>query len=332
MSRTARSVFPNLGRQSEVARETLSHPPMRRRDFLFKSVPALAAAALASNSGDLSAADASKITPRRGLKKAVNLRMIKAPGASVIDQFKMARDAGFDGVEVNLPDEPLTTDLLVEARNASGLEIAGVICTPHWSFPLSDPDASKRERTVKGLQFALRQSGEIGCKRVLLVPGVVTQTVNYQECWSRAIEGIKRCVEDAEKARCHIAVENVWNQFITNPVEALRFLEEINSPWVGWHFDIGNAVVYGWPEHWPAILGKRIINVHIKEFSNAKANAEGLRKGFNVELGEGEVNWAAVMKALETAGYEGYGVAEVPGGDAERLKFLSQRMSQLFAS
>jgi hexulose-6-phosphate isomerase len=124
----------------------------------------------------------------------------------------------------------------------------------------------------------------------------------------------------------------VWNQFITNPVEALRFLEEINSPWVGWHFDIGNAVVYGWPEHWPAILGKRIVNVHIKEFSNVKANAEGLRKGFNVELGEGEVNWAAVMKALEGAGYEGYGVAEVPGGDAERLKFLSQRMSQLFAS
>jgi hexulose-6-phosphate isomerase len=305
---------------------------MIRRDFLVKGVPAFAAAALSLKDLGLFAADAPKSTPRRVLKKAVNLRMIKAPGASITDQFKMARDAGFNGVEVNLPDEALTTESLIEARNASGLEIAGVICTPHWSFPLSDPEPSKRERTVKGLQFALRQSGEIGCKRVLLVPGVVTKAVNYQECWSRAIEGIKRCVEDAEKARCQIAVENVWNQFITNPVEALRFLEEINNPWVGWHFDIGNAVVYGWPEHWPAILGKRIINVHIKEFSNAKANAEGLRKGFNVELGEGEVNWAAVMKALETSGYEGYGVAEVPGGDEERLKFLSKRMSELFAA
>jgi L-ribulose-5-phosphate 3-epimerase len=305
---------------------------MKRRDFLTTGVTAVAAVAFTESHRSVFAAETSKSGVRRALKKAVNLRMIKAPGASVVDQFKMARDAGFDGVEVNLPDDALTTDLLNEARNASGLEIAGVICTPHWSFPLSDPDLGKREKTVKGLQFALRQSGEIGCKRVLLVPGVVNQAVNYKDCWNRSIEGIRRCIEDAERARCHIAVENVWNQFITNPVEALRFLEEINSPWVGWHFDVGNAVVYGWPEHWPAILGKRIVNVHIKEFSNAKANAEGLRKGFNVELGEGEVNWAAVMRALDGAGYEGYGVAEVPGGDAERLKFLSQRMSQLFAS
>jgi hexulose-6-phosphate isomerase len=305
---------------------------MKRRDFLMKGVTAIGAVAFTESRQRVFAAETSKSGVRRALKKAVNLRMIKAPGASVVDQFKMGRDAGFDGIEVNLPDDALSTDLLNEARNASGLEIAGVICTPHWSFPLSDPDPSKREKTVKGLQFALRQSGEIGCKRVLLVPGVVNQAVNYKDCWSRSIEGIRRCIEDAEKARCHIAVENVWNQFITNPVEALRFLDEINSPWVGWHFDVGNAVVYGWPEHWPAILGKRIVNVHIKEFSNAKANAEGLRKGFNVELGEGEVNWAAVMKALDGAGYEGYGVAEVPGGDGERLKFLSQRMSQLFAS
>jgi len=294
---------------------------MNRRDFLLASTAALAGTSFAQSA------------KKRSLKKAVNLGMARGDtGAKVVDRFKMIRDAGFDGVELNLPDDALTVDLLHEAKAASGLEIAGIICTPHWSFPLSDPDPAKRERTVRGLQLALQQGGELGCKRVLLVPGVVNAQVNYAECWSRAIEGIKRCVETAEKSKCAIAVENVWNYFIMNPVEAARFVDEINSPWVGWHFDIGNCVVNSWPEHWPRILGKRTFNLHIKEFSRKKANDEGLRKGFGVELGEGDVNWAAVMQSLDEIGYAGYGIAEVPGGDAARLKFLAERMDKLFAS
>ncbi len=280
------------------------------------------------------AVDAQAPAYNRRLKKALNLGMIKGgAGASVSDRFLMARDAGFEGVELSLPEDSLTVDVIQKAKAASGLEIAGIICTSHWKFPLSDPDPSARERTVRGLRFALEQAGEIGCSRVLLVPGVVTERVDYKQCWERSIEGIRRCLDAAEKARCHIAVENVWNQFIDNPVEAVRYLTEIQSPWVGWHFDIGNCVVNGWPEHWPSILGKKyLLNLHIKEFSRKKANDEGMRKGFGVELGEGDVKWASVMKAVDACGYEGYGIAEVPGGDAERLKFLSERMSQLFAS
>ncbi len=294
---------------------------MNRRHFLTAATAALAGTAFA------------QAPKKRPLKKAVNLGMIKGPpGATIADRFKMARDAGFEGIELNLPDDALSVEILQQAKAASGVEVAGIICTPHWKYPLSDPDPANRERTVRGLQLALTQGGEIGCKRVLLVPGVVNEKVNYAECWSRSIEGIKRCLDAAEKAKCHIAIENVWNQFILNPVEAARFVDEIGTPWVGWHFDIGNCVVNGWPEHWPRLLGKRMLNLHIKEFSRKKANDEGLRKGFGVELGEGDVNWPAVMQSLDDIGYTGYGIAEVPGGDAARLKFLSERMDQLFAS
>ncbi len=294
---------------------------MNRRNFLLTGAAALAGAALRP---------ARAQTPVTPLKKAVNLGMIKGPAnATLADRFKMARDAGFEGIELNLPDAHWNVEMLLDAKSQSGLEIAGIICTPHWSFPLSDPDPTKRERTVQGLQLALQQGGELGCKRVLLVPGVVNAQVNYATCWERAVEGIKRCVESAEKARCHIAVENVWNQFIMNPVEAARFVDAVQSPWVGWHFDIGNCVTYGWPEHWPQILGSRLLNLHIKDFSRKKANDEGLRKGFGVELGEGDVNWPAVMAAVRATGYSGYAIAEVPGGDAPRLQFLSERMNQL---
>lgn len=299
---------------------------MNRRTFIQTTSAALAASTLTplARSADAPA-------KKRSLKKAVNLGMVK-DGSSVQDKFKIVKDAGFDGIELNLPDDSLSVDIINQAKAASGMEVAGIICTPHWKFPLSDPEPAKRERTVIGLQQALKQGGEIGCTRVLLVPGVVNKQVDYAQCWQRAIEGIKRCTDAAEKAKCHIAIENVWNMFITNPVEAARFVDEINHPYVGWHFDIGNCITYGWPEHWVRILGKRIRNLHIKEYSRKKRDAEGPYKGFQVELGEGDDDWPSIMIALDEIGYQGYGILEVPGGDTARIQFLAERTDKLFAS
>ncbi len=300
---------------------------MNRRTFLHTTTAALAASALAP----LASAEESP-AKKRALKKAVNLGMAKASGGSVSDRFKMIKDAGFDGIELNLPDDSLTVDIIQQAKAASGLEVAGIICTPHWKYPLSDPDPANRERTVRGLQLALQQGGEIGCARVLLVPGVVNKQVDYAQCWQRAIEGIKRCTDAAEKAKCHVAIENVWNQFIIDPMSAARFVDEINSPWVGWHLDLGNLVTYGYPEQWVHILGPRVRNLHIKEYSRKLRDKEGPYKGFQVELGEGDNDWPATMKALDDIAYKGWGILEVPGGDAARLKFLAERTDQLFAS
>lgn len=292
---------------------------MTRRTFLATS----AAAAVG--------ATAFAQTKKRSLKKAVNLGMANAPGASVADRFKMIRDAGFDGIELNRPDE-IPLDEIAKAKATSGLEIAGIICTTHWGKPLSHPDAVTREQGFRGLELALKEAGELGCNRVLLVPGVVNKQTSYDECWKRSLEGIKRALPIAEAAKCTIAIENVWNQFIMSPLEAVRFVDELASPLVAWHFDIGNVVTYGWPEQWVRILGKRIVNLHLKDFSRKKRDEEGYGKGFNVELGEGDVGWADVMKAIDEIGYTGYGIAEVPGGDATRLKFLAERIEKLYAS
>jgi hexulose-6-phosphate isomerase len=296
---------------------------MNRRSFLATSAAAAASAVFSS------AQEPAKKRPK--LKKAVNLGMAGGVKGSVIDKFKAIREAGFDGIELNLPGE-LTTEQIVEAKQASGLEVAGIICTPHWSFPLSSPDPAKRERTVNGLKFALKQGGEIGCKRVLLVPGTVEKDVTYEECWSRSIEGIRRCIGTAEQSKCWIAIENVWNRFLTNPVEMKRFVDEINSPWVGVHFDVGNCITWGWPEHWVRTLGKRILNLHIKEYSRKLRDQKGPGAGFGVELTEGDNDWPAVMKALDEIGYEGWGILEVRGGDLARLKDLAERTDRIFGS
>ena len=293
---------------------------MNRRTFLHTSAAALAATALSR------AQDAAK---KRKLKKAVNLGMVNR-GSSVMDRFKMAKDAGFDGLELNRPDA-IPLDELIQARDATGLEIAGIICSTHWGKPLSSPDPAVVEAGMKGLKLALADAAELHCTRMLLVPGVVNKQVSYDDCWKRAAENIKRALPEAEKAGCKIAVENVWNNFIMDPMSAARFVDEIGSPWVGWHLDLGNLITYGWPEQWARILGPRVFNLHIKEYSRKKRDAEGLWKGFNVELGEGDNDWPATMKALDDIAYNGYGIAEVGGGDMTRLKFLAERMDKIFA-
>ena len=296
---------------------------MNRRTFL--STAALAASAVMAPAQD---------TPekkRPKLKKAVNLGMAgKVPGG-LEEKFKAIKDSGFEGIELNLPDDQWDVAAIEKAKAASGLEIAGIICTTHWAQPLSSPKPEVRERTVRALQLALEQGGQLGSPSVLLVPGTVEKNVPYEDCWERSIEGIRRCIPAAEKAKCVIAVENVWNQFINEPVAAKRYLEAIDHPLVGWHFDIGNCVTFGWPEHWIRTLGKaHIRNLHIKEYSRKKRDKEGPGAGFGVELMEGDNDWPAVMKALDEIAYEGWGILEVGGGDASRLKFLAERTDKIF--
>src|SRR5688572_10174050 len=253
---------------------------MNRRSFLFNAAALMSLPYLANGQEA-----AGKKRPK--FKKAVNLGMVAGEG-SLEEKFKTVKDAGFDGVEINLPDDHWDVASIEKAKAASGLEIAGIICTTHWAQPLSSPKPEVRERTVRALQMALEQGGQLGCKSVLLVPGTVEKDVTYEQCWERSIEGIKRCLPAAEKSKCAIAVENVWNRFINEPVAAKRFVEEINHPLVGWHFDIGNCVTFGWPEHWVRTLGKKHVrSLHIKEYSRKKRDKEGPGAGFGVELLEG---------------------------------------------
>jgi hexulose-6-phosphate isomerase len=128
-----------------------------------------------------------------------------------------------------------------------------------------------------------------------------------------------------------IAFENVWNSFLLSPLEAARYVDELDSPLVGWYFDVGNVVNYGWPEQWVRILNKRIFKLDIKEFSRAKRDSEGLWKGFGVKLLEGDCDWPAVMAALDEIGYRGWATAEVAGGDEPRLRDIADRMDRIFA-
>jgi L-ribulose-5-phosphate 3-epimerase len=294
---------------------------MNRRLFLKMAMGGAAAAAFAP---------AAPAAPKRNLRKAIMYSTIGVKG-SVLDKFRVMKDAGFEGVE---PMGGMNRDEVLAAFKETGLQAASVCDHIHWTKPLSASDGATRKLGLDGLLQSLQDARAYGAGSVLLVPGIARDGVSYEQCWERSIVEIKKAIPVAKDLGVKISIENVGNNFITTPEQAMGYLDAINSEWVGWHFDIGNVGrTHGPAEHWIQVLGKRINRIHVKDFSTKPADSGARRE--RPKLLDGETNWPAVMNALDRAGYQGWAISEQPAGqaaDLETARDLAQRMDKIFAS
>ena len=310
---------------------------MNKRDFI-KSAAALAGATALTPLVSASSKVGSTISNSRNmqatkkvvLKKALGLGMI-TEDLSLTDKFKLAKELGFDGVELNSPVD-FTMKEIMEAKEKSGIETPTVVNKDHWSVPLSDPDPEVRKKCIASVAKSLEEIKELGGDTVLVVPGVVNDKVSYEDAYITSQNSIRELIPYAEKTGMQIGLENVWNNFLISPVEAKRYIDEINHPLVGWYFDIGNVLRYGWPEHWIKTLNRRIMKLHIKEFSRELMNSAGLWEGFKVDLLKGDNNWPVVMKAVSDINHQGgWLTAEVSGGDRNHLRNISNQMDEIIS-
>jgi len=301
---------------------------MNRREFFKNSTGALALTALAPTAWAAEETNTSSPPAKRPIHKAIMWGTVGIKG-SVLEKMKAVKEAGFEGAEMN---SHMDQDEVVRARDQVGLVIPSVCGAHHWDKPLSHPDPKVREEGLEALKQTLRDAKRYGASSVLLVPAVVNKQVSYADAYTRSQAEIRKAVPLAEELGVKIAVENVWNHFLLSPLEAARYVDEFKSPAVGWHFDVGNVINFGWPEQWVRVLGKRIQKLHIKEFSRKRAEKEGASRGFDVALLEGDDDWPAVMKALDEVGYAGWAMTEQGGGDTpEGLKDLSDRLAKILS-
>ena len=301
---------------------------MHRRTFLAGSA-ALSAAALtapapAAGQEALGVDEFPPSAPR--FRKGVKLSMIAGEGTPE-EKFATAKKAGFAGIDVD--GEIRDVPALLAARDAAGIPVHGVVYAGSWKDQLSAEDPATRAKGLAGLELALRDCAALGGTGVLVIPGVVSESVAYGDAYERAAAEIAQAVPVAEETGVDILFENVWNNFLLSPLEMARFIDGFESDRVGAYFDIGNVVRTGWPEHWIAALGPRIRKLDVKEYSRDLQRNEGLWKGFGVEIGEGSVNWSAVRTALEAIDYRGWATAEVPGGDLALLTEVAGRMDEV---
>jgi L-ribulose-5-phosphate 3-epimerase len=264
---------------------------------------------------------------KRNLRKAIMYSTIGLKG-TVLEKFRAMKEAGFEGVE---PMGGMNRDEVLAAFKATGLQAASVCCHTHWEKPLSAPDEATRKIGLDGLLLSLRDAQAYGATCVLFVPGVARNGVTYQQCFERSIAEIRKAIPVAKETGVRIAIENVGNNFIMSPEQAVEYLDAIKSEWVGWYFDIGNAGRVGPAERWIQVLGKRVFRIHVKDYS-AKPADPAAKKNPPLKLLEGDTNWPAVMKALDNAGYTGWATSEQPGSqaaDVESARDMAQRMDRI---
>ncbi len=256
------------------------------------------------------------------MRKSITLRAFPSE-MNTHSRVELARTAGYQGVEINLePGGEFSLESseseLTELRRyieTQRMQVSSVYNRQQWHCPITsqDPDIRRQGQTI--LARLVRAASMLGTDAVLVVPGAVDNSlfapqpeiVPYDIAYRNA-QAILRDVAHniAERYQVYLAVENVWNKFLLSPLELARFVDEVESPWMGVYFDVGNVLRTGFPEHWIAILGRRIKRVHFKNFRLATDNLTGF-----VNLLEGDVNWPAVCEALRSIHYDSWVTVEV---------------------
>jgi hexulose-6-phosphate isomerase len=198
----------------------------------------------------------------------------------------------------------------------------------HWRLPLSSPDPDVVSRSVQGMETSLRNAALWGADAVLLVPAVVDAATPYRQAYERSQRVIReRLLPLARDLKVIIGVEEVWNKFLLSPIEFARYIDELDSPWLKAYFDVGNVVIYAFPQDWIRTLGSRIVKIHLKDFNFDRSNGRFTWKA----IGEGDIDWVEVRRALNDIGYRGYVTTEVNAGDAAYLKDTATRVDRFLA-
>jgi hexulose-6-phosphate isomerase len=317
---------------------------MTRREFIAGSAAAgagvFAARAFAADASGGAAAPAGP---------AFKTTLRKAQIMGNIDEKKCQtfREAGFEGIETTAwsvtPEQAAAGRMVAEK---SGLKIHSVMRA--W-VNFNNPKGADGD--IASVEKALQAAAGYGADAILLVPcrtGVkcpepwqydyeldpktarIARVVKGDNApWAECIKAqndatdlsraaLEKLIAPAEKAGVVIALENVWNNLWCMPELFAAFVKSFDSKWVRAYFDIGNHVKYAEPQRWIRALGKTIVKCHVKDF---KLNADG-HGGRFVGIREGSVDWPAVRRELDEAGYNGWMTIEGGGANKDQSEKL----------
>ena len=256
------------------------------------------------------------------MKKALNAWTVD--GATKFkEMFPQLKEAGFDGVELNVDEDGHSAhSLTLETSGAEldkirglsekyALPVVSISTSMLGGYRMGAPEESERELAKKIIRAQIKYANHLGADSILVVPGGVPQQKSFIKAYDVSMKTLQELMPEINEAKIKIGLENVWNGFFMSPFDMASFIDKAGSPFVTAYYDVGNVIAFSWSEYWIDVLGKRISNIHVKDFKRSDSGFGINGGGTFVDLLKGDVNWEAVIKALKAAGFDGYLTAEV---------------------
>jgi len=198
-------------------------------------------------------------------------------------------------------------------RAARTLRAAGlpVSClTSSGAFPLGDEPGEQEAlaRTRRHLDAA----AELGADCLMVLPGGAGR-LSWEEAAARCRPLLETLLPQAERTRVRVALEPTSQlrmdiAFLHTFDEALDFVDEIRSPWLGVVLELNNA----WIERrLYANIRERVDRVALVQVSDFKVGT--MTASARVVPGDGDIPLRRILGALAAAGYDGWYDIELIG-------------------
>lgn len=254
--------------------------------------------------------------------------MRHAPGEGLIAEIAKSVGSSFSAsksLQIDSSESEIRS--VVDLAHDHGVNISSVLTISQFHYSLIDDDPAVRQTGIDLVRKLLDIAAIAEAPNVLVVPGVVTSRINYEDAYRRLEDALTELRPAAEERRVGLGLENVWGRFLYSPLEMRDLVDKLESPFVGVHFDVGNVMQYGYPDQWIRLLAGRLLSIHLKDFIDEIGNIRAF-----THLFQGDVPWESVMRALRDVGYAGYLIAEVPPyrfAPDEGIRDISRKMDIL---
>jgi len=242
---------------------------LSRRTVLRSTLVVAGAGAIVPGMANAAAASGPEPSALRGsprvyaMKKSINLWPSLSRSMSLRDCLRLAKDAGFDGIELNYD---LENDLSPKAGPAefravrklaeeTGITISGLCSFLYWPYSLTDNDPARRARGLELARLMIEAAHELGTENLLTIAGSTyipwlpeREPVPFDVCARRAREAIGSLLPLAEKGGVSLNIENIYfNGYLTTADEMNAFVDSFGSKHIGVHFDTATSCFSSFP-------------------------------------------------------------------------------------
>jgi len=177
---------------------------------------------------------------------------------------------------------------------------------PYWHPSWIEPDPHYRAIRRLHTQRALHLAAELGAKSIQTAGG---GPLAPGQSWAEAAEvfydEIMPCVELAERLQVFLLIEPEPGLMIERFDQYLEFAGRIDSPWLGLNLDVGHAFCMGEDlPGWIARLAPHTKHYHLEDIAPT-------RRHVHLIPGRGAIDFPAVLRAIDAAGYQGWLTVEL---------------------